>query len=41
MALGKQVGEFSFKLASQTTRETSSELNFQGTEAGFSTVHGT
>jgi len=41
MALGKQVGEFSFKQTSITVGETSSQLNFHGTAAGFGTVQGT
>jgi hypothetical protein len=41
MALGKQVGEFSFKQTSHTVAKTGYKLNFHGTAAGFGTVQGT
>jgi hypothetical protein len=41
MALGKQLGEYSFKQTSNTVAATGSKLNFHGTATGFGTVQGT
>ena len=41
MALGKQLGEYSFKQTSNTVVVTGSKLNFHGTATGFGTVQGT
>jgi hypothetical protein len=41
MALGKAVGEYSFKVTSATYGETSVLVNFHGTATGFGIVEGT
>jgi hypothetical protein len=41
MAVGKQVGEFSYKVTSSTYGETSVQVNLHGTVTGFGTVEGT
>jgi hypothetical protein len=41
MAIGKPMGEFSFKVTSVTYGETSSQVNLHGTATGFGTVEGT
>ena len=41
MALGKQSGEFSYKVTSTTYSETSAQINLHGTATGFGTVEGT
>ena len=41
MAIGKSIGEFSFKVTSVTYGETSNQVNLHGTATGFGTVEGT
>ncbi len=41
MAIGKALGEFSYKVTSTTFGETSVQLNLLGTVTGFGTVQGT
>ena len=41
MAVGKQMGEFSFKATSVTYEETSTRVNLHGSATGFGTVQGT
>ena len=41
MAVGKQIGEFSYKVTSATYGETSVQINLHGTATGFGTVEGT
>jgi hypothetical protein len=41
MAVGKQIGEFSYKVTSATYGDTSVQVNLHGTATGFGTVEGT
>jgi hypothetical protein len=41
MALGKQTGDFLFKVNSTTYYETNAQINLRGTATGFGTVEGT
>jgi hypothetical protein len=41
MAVGKEIGQFAFKVTSITYGETSSQINLRGTATGFGTVEGT
>jgi len=41
MALGKEVGKFSYKITSITYGETSAQINVHGTSTGYGTVGGT